>query len=527
MRTIHLKTNQNQLISNLRHAFNQASMLGELLQNARRAQASEIHITVNQDSLTITDNGSGIADLQTLIFIAESGWDESLKSRENAFGLGVLSTLYFAEYLSVHSRNEMFAARTAQILDGEPIEVDGASFFRTGTEIRLEGIKPVQAGEDLPTWAARQLRRLCEAFSVPVWLNGEPIPRPLANSALPWRETSMGKVLLDLDGARTRWRCFLQGLPIGAEPTYWEYGKHQVVLLPDETLAKLPDRQHLLNEMEDSKRIQDAIDQAYREALIEKKAQLAAAQFVEHYAHLCLNSSNADLLNDVPFVPRAWFRDWDKTPAGFHQYWAHETASGIIARDVLEEMGVWQIDTHQDDAPTAEVYLEAAKAFLFDEPGLDDGHWLKPLIRVVTPEQVEVRAGTTLHRDASPCLADYEVELELVDTLHIRLEGQSGHAEYAVDAVRKGDILYLTPNAGSPTVLVSDYVFDDRYDEDCEDEDARTITTFIAVGCSQSADRVVDALLPNALRYVAQPKLAGAVVRLIFDETGKLQTVTF
>ncbi len=76
-------------------------------------------------------------------------------------------------------------------------------------------------------------------------------------------------------------------------------------------------------------------------------------------------------------------------------------------------------------------------------------------------------------------------------------------------------------------MLVSDYVFDDRYDEDCEDEDARTITTFIAVGCSQSADRVVDALLPNALRYVAQPKLAGAVVRLIFDETGKLQTVTF
>ncbi len=73
---------------------------------------------------------------------------------------------------------------------------------------------------------------------------------------------------------------------------------------PDETLAKLPDRQHLLNEMEDSKRIQDAIDQAYREALIERKAQLAAAQFVEHYAHLCLNSSNADLLNDVPFVPR-------------------------------------------------------------------------------------------------------------------------------------------------------------------------------------------------------------------------------
>ncbi|MCR2669598.1 ATP-binding protein, partial [Salmonella enterica] len=87
-------------------------MLGELLQNARRAQASEIHFTVNQDSLTISDNGSGIADLQNLIHIAESGWDTSLKSRENAFGLGVLSTLYFAENLSVHSRDRAFSAPT-------------------------------------------------------------------------------------------------------------------------------------------------------------------------------------------------------------------------------------------------------------------------------------------------------------------------------------------------------------------------------------------------------------------------------
>ena len=113
MRTLRLKTNQHSLIANLRHAFNQGSMLGELLQNARRAQASAIHITVNQDSLTITDDGIGISDLQTLIFIAESGWDKQLKARENAFGLGVLSTLYFAETLTVHSRDKLFGARTA------------------------------------------------------------------------------------------------------------------------------------------------------------------------------------------------------------------------------------------------------------------------------------------------------------------------------------------------------------------------------------------------------------------------------
>ena len=67
---------------------------------------------------------------------------------------------------------------------------------------------------------------------------------------------------------------------------------------------------------------------------------------------------------------------------------------------------------------------------------------------------------------------------------------------------------------------------DRRGGEDREDEDALLIETFIAVGCSSSADRVVQALLPYALRHGVQPKLAGATVRLVFDDTGKLQAVT-
>ena len=81
MSTICLKTNQNRFIANLRHAFTPHSMLGELLQNARRAQASHIQIIADGSTLIVSDDGSGIADLQTLIFIAESGWDHELKER--------------------------------------------------------------------------------------------------------------------------------------------------------------------------------------------------------------------------------------------------------------------------------------------------------------------------------------------------------------------------------------------------------------------------------------------------------------
>ncbi|TBU88455.1 ATP-binding protein [Phytopseudomonas dryadis] len=523
MATLRLKTNQHNLIANLRHAFTQASMLGELLQNARRAQASVIHIAVTQDSLSIIDNGIGIANLQTLICIAESGWDEQIKASENAFGLGVLSTLYFAEVLMVHSRDKWFGARTSDIIAGQPFDDEAAPFYIEGTTIHLEGVKPVGHEQHLPTWVESELRRLCEAFPVPVWLNGVEVPRPLTDPELQWRETAMGKVLIDLSAAHTQWRTLLQGLPIGRVPTWMQ---HQIVLLPDNMLAKLPDRQHLLNEAEDRPRIQAAVDLAYREALIEKKASLDPRAFCEHYAASCLTSSNADLLNDVPFVPRAWFRDWQGEPAGIHRYWQHYGASGIVARDELEKIGVWRIETDEDDEHTAEVYLEARNAFLLHESGMDSGHWLKSLVRTITPEQVQVRTGATLYQDREPFLADYDVELELVDELFVSLNGHSDAAEYAVQALRRGYTLYLTPSAGAPTNLVSDYIFDDRYDENRENEDKELIATFIAVGCSSAPDQVVSALLPNSLWSMRQAKLAGAVVRLIFDEAGRLTAVT-
>ncbi|MGU1062132.1 ATP-binding protein [Pseudomonas aeruginosa] len=210
MNTIRLKTNQNRLIANLRHAFTPHSMLGELLQNARRAQANHIDVIADGNTLIVRDNGHGIADMQSLIHLAESGWDQSLKERENPFGLGLLSTLYFAEHLSVHSRDQAFNAPTAAIIRGDAIEVrPQCSLF--GTEIRLDGVQSPHAHLTLEQWVESRLGPLCEAFPVPVSFNGGDVPRPLADAQLPWRQTPVGRVLLDLGASPTQWRCFLQG----------------------------------------------------------------------------------------------------------------------------------------------------------------------------------------------------------------------------------------------------------------------------------------------------------------------------
>jgi len=103
----------------------------------------------------------------------------------------------------------------------------------------------------------------------------------------------------------------------------------------------------------------------------------------------------------------------------------------------------------------------------------------------------------------------------LVDSLHVVVKGQP---EYAIDAVRQDDVLYLTAQAGAPTMLVSDYVFGDDYEESAEDEDADRIRAFITIAGTNSPARVLDALLPPALRYMTEPKLT-------FNDEGRLASV--
>ena len=74
-------------------------IFSELFQNARRADAGRIDVTVERipaqfegDRLvTVTDDARGIADPAVLLSFGESGWDAGTAEREDAAGMGLLS----------------------------------------------------------------------------------------------------------------------------------------------------------------------------------------------------------------------------------------------------------------------------------------------------------------------------------------------------------------------------------------------------------------------------------------------------
>jgi hypothetical protein len=63
----------------------------EILQNARRAGATEVRITNKGGFVTVEDNGSGIEDFQKLLDLGGSGWDEKLEAGEDPAGVGLFS----------------------------------------------------------------------------------------------------------------------------------------------------------------------------------------------------------------------------------------------------------------------------------------------------------------------------------------------------------------------------------------------------------------------------------------------------
>lgn len=519
MGTIRLHNHQDFLIAALRQQLHQASDLGALLQTARSAGAGLIRIVADNASITLCDDGKSIEDMQALLDLPDPIGEREVRERSNASLTGVLSALYFATHLSVHCGQQGFSTPTDAIIRGEPIAVHAAA-PRIGNEFRLDGVESPRPDMDLPQWVRSHLRHLCQAFPVRVIFNGVELPRPLAHPSLAWRETPIGRVLLDLDAPPHEWQCFRNGLPIGPAPSTPRY---QAVLLHDGSTTRPPDPWHPCGEGNDHGCIQATIDPAYRAALIEAKERLSDSEFVVLYWEACLASSHADLLNDVPFAPRAWFRDWDAHPPGYQRFGQSEHLSGLAHLDSLDTEGVWRIHPEGDEDHAAEVYVCARGGLLLEERRLDAGHWLFQRIRSISSEQVRVYQDAVLHEDIHATLYEDDIELVLVRALNVRLNGEPD--PYAVNAVRKDGKLVLTEQAGPVTRLVSDYVFDGRHDEAAEATDAQTILAFIAAGSTQGPARIVNAVLPPSLRYQPNPGLAGATVHLRFGPDGRLQAI--
>lgn len=140
--------------------------LRELFQNAHRAGAKNVHITLDKGMLSFEDDGNGCPDPRLLLAAGATGWNEA-KVVEPA-GLGFFSLLASDVSTSVEVQSSGWRVNLVpkQVLSKKPVLVESGEVHR-GLRVRILLANPIN---DKDVAAARAF------YPYNVTLNGETVP---------------------------------------------------------------------------------------------------------------------------------------------------------------------------------------------------------------------------------------------------------------------------------------------------------------------------------------------------------------
>ena len=150
--------------------------LDEDIQNAQRAKATEVRVTVDrrgEGTVTIENNGNILTKPQALFSIAESDWDEEVRNSENPFGMGFFSNITVSNIINVHSGNTYITFDVEDMI------------FTNNTEIKVEeideyydGFKLILRNFDFDTASSYDIQERVEVLGkyiheLDIYYNGE------------------------------------------------------------------------------------------------------------------------------------------------------------------------------------------------------------------------------------------------------------------------------------------------------------------------------------------------------------------
>ena len=386
-----VRINEGNLLKNLRYAFsNRYTIVTELMQNARRAGAS--YVVVENDAaaqtLKVRDNGGGIDDFQKLFTFGESGWDDTTVANETAFGLGFTKSLYAAKTCTVLSKGRAISFDTADALAQAPIIVKTVA---TSNETAV-----ILGGVELPELDRRMANLVC-GFPIPVIYNGVEQPRPYAADHLTMIEAPIGQAYLrgygDDQKASASSVVFLQGFIVAGDVRYIE-SENIVHLDSTQFFGCLPDRDVLIDANEQRVRIHKALQQLWRAHLVQEKAALSAASFVERHFETAKTWGLLDLLDDVPALPGSLFSAISDYPyrEGYGDADYLTRLDYVVTREDIQNGKPNLVDLAGPDDETVVhwMFARARGWVVFDDPGLSKHHWIHPFVRAIEEEPCEV-----------------------------------------------------------------------------------------------------------------------------------------
>jgi len=129
--------------------------LDEDIQNAQRAKATEVKVSVDYQSKTviIENNGQILKKPQALFSIAESEWDEDVKSTENPFGMGFFSNITVSNLIKIYTGNKLITFDVENMIQTNDTEIKVEKL-----EDNYEGFKLVLNNFDFSTASSSDIK---------------------------------------------------------------------------------------------------------------------------------------------------------------------------------------------------------------------------------------------------------------------------------------------------------------------------------------------------------------------------------
>jgi hypothetical protein len=534
MKHIQVRINEAGALRNQQFAFSDRfTVVMELMQNARRAGATQIEITYDYTTrkLQVTDNGHGIEDFSKLLAFNESGWNDAVQTAEHPFGIGFSYCLYAASRCIVTSRGQQVDFITTEALAKAEIPVlETGPKDQCGTtvelyDINLEGIE-------------RKIADLCSGFPVPVMFEGNAIPNPRAEHMLPAaEETPIGRVYLQgtHDGCRSeRTLVYLQGfLVLDMPKSYLLFGydtPNVIHLDPTVFHARLPDRTVLIDPDVQERRIQDQIKASWREILLKRRADMEQDDFIECFYKAMYQHRHLDLVCDIDFLPREMCGSISAYPVQSSINDADPLKRPLhpLSRTEIENKNVNLVNLCRQYSQNAPQWMFAkAKGFIvFTNTGLPTAHWVQRHVRDLNTESVQIEIVREQYRRS---FVGRQVSAEVVLCDAIKLSFGNDSVTITDEGLYHEDKLYIPANEHSGRVVgqVSDYCGTTTYSN--ETDRRADMTALESLICLSRMTNPQDALcgLLNAMQPEKFPLLHNRTFQVcIGQEVGMLKVET-
>jgi len=526
MQNIQVQVNATNLLENLRFAFTKSiTVISELLQNARRAGASKVELTYHEEDKTfaIYDDGCGIADFQSLLTVAESGWCDEIKNTEHPYGLGFLAALYSCDRIEAESIGGSVSFETAHAISFGEIPVAGDKISE-GTRIVLSGFQT--------NVTEYTIGQMVKGFPIPVFFNGQEMPRPDSMGSLESCYISeLGHFTLhglhtgSKDTYTDNTAIYLQGFKVHDTSRWAHFGEKNIVHL-DPTMfnARMPDRDCLIDSAAAVNRIKAEIRRIWAEHLRLKASELDNVTFLRRYEGAVM-AVDRTIFDDIPLLPKKAVLQYLEAPNQKDvNGWCCDT---FVSREDVESGNVrlcTDMKHCYEDNLEAMMFAYLGKYLGIDNSCLGPNHWALKHIRDLESESFEVEvfgeigcatyagswtSGTVVICD---CYAISSVDGN--DKVYSETE-----AFY-----RLAEDMFIFPGDsrdGSVIKMASSYEHEDQFEEDAYNQDYDDIVRVILQLRGGSPQEILASILSDTY-WKKYAFLHGKNFKLSFDTEGKL-----